>query len=49
MNLLNQCLKTLTMRIIGMNNGLEMSATTPTELEQLLEMENRDGKITLHW
>jgi hypothetical protein len=37
------------MRIIGMNNGLEMSATTPAELEQLLEMENRDGKIALHW
>jgi hypothetical protein len=37
------------MRIIGMNNGLEMSATTLTELEQLLEMENRDGKIALHW
>ena len=29
--------------------GMEMSATALTELEQLLEMENRDGKITLHW
>jgi hypothetical protein len=29
--------------------GLEMSATTLTELEQLLEMENRDGKIAMHW
>jgi hypothetical protein len=28
---------------------LEMPATTLTELEQLLEMENRDGKIALHW
>jgi hypothetical protein len=28
---------------------LEMSTTTLTELEQLLEMENRDGKIALHW
>jgi hypothetical protein len=37
------------MCIIGMNNGLEMPATTLTELEQLLEMENRDGKIALHW
>ena len=34
---------------IGMNNGLEMPATTPTKLEQLMEMENRDGKIALHW
>ena len=29
--------------------GLEMPATTLAELEQLLEMEHRDGKITLHW
>lgn len=30
-------------------NGLEMSATALTELEQRLEMENRNGKVSLYW